>query len=163
MKYLMQVIAYGAFMAIVGVLSVWPKYELLDDDWAIISLAYSHAGKRIGECRRLTQEELDELAPNMRKPIECPRKRHPINVEFHADGLVLYRDILPPSGLWADGKATVYRRLQVRAGERTLFIGMNDSGGGDGFDHEMNAVQTISSGQNLVIDFDEVQQKFVFR
>ncbi len=163
MKYLAQVIAYAVFAALVGLLSVWPKYQLLAQDQAIISLTFSHAAQRIGECRRLTQEELSELPPNMRTPTDCPRERHPISVEFRVDGAVLYQKKLQPSGLWADGKATVYQRLQIDAGPHELFIGMNDSGGGKAFDYEKKTVQDIWPGQNLLIDFDELQQTFVFR
>lgn len=163
MKYLAQVIAFAVFATLVGLLSVWPKYQLLAQDQAIISLTFSHAAQRIGECRRLTQEELSELPPNMRTPMECPRERYPISVELRVDGAVLYQKKLQPSGLWADGKATVYQRLQIDAGSHELFIGMNDSGGGKPFDYEMKTVQDIWPGRNLVIDFDELQQSFVFR
>jgi hypothetical protein len=163
MKYLAQFIAYSLFAAVVGLLSAWPKYQLLASDQAIVSLTFSHAGQRIGECRRLTQEELNELPPNMRKPDECPRERLPVSVEFRADGVVLYQQELQPSGLWADGKATVYQRLQVAAGAHELFIGMTDSGRDDDFDFELRVVRDLSPGQNLVIDFDELQQAFVLR
>ena len=162
MKMLAQIIAYAAFAAVVGLLSVWPEYQLLPPDKAIISLTISHAGERIGECRQLTQEELNALPPNMRKPTECPRERHPIMVELRADGELLYRVTAPPSGLWSDGKASVYQRLQIAAGEHELFVGMNDSGEEE-FDFESSVNQNLSPGQNLVIDFDELQQAFVFR
>jgi len=42
-----------------------------------------------------------------------------------------------------------------------LFIGMNDTGSGDGYDHEQRQVVTIAPGQNLVITFDGVQKTFV--
>lgn len=163
MKYLVQMVAYAAFAALVGLLSVWPKYQLLASDQAIASVTFSHAGQLIGECRRLTQEELNELPPNMRKPVDCPRERHSINVEFRVDGAVLYRRKLPPSGLWGDGKATAYQRLKIDAGSHDLFIGMNDSGSDGGFDYEVTTVRDILPGQNLVIDFDELQRAFVFR
>lgn len=163
MKFLAQIAAYAAFAAILGLLSVWPDYRLLAPDQAIVSLTFSHAGQRIGECRKLTQDELNELPPNMRNPMACPRDRHPIRVELWADGAVLFQEIAPPSGLWSDGKATVYRRLQVDAGRHELFVGMNDSGGDDGFDFELKSTQVLKPGQNLVIDFDELQQSFVFR
>lgn len=163
MKFLVQLIAYAVFTAVVGLLSVWPGYQLLAPGQAIISLTISHAGQRIGECRQLTQEELNELPPNMRKPSDCPRERHPIRVELRADGAVLYRETSPPSGLWSDGKATVYQRLQMDAGRHELFVGMNDSGGDGEFDFELKSAEDLSPGQNLVIDFDELQQAFVFR
>lgn len=162
MKYLAQSVAYVAFAVVVAVLSVWPAYQLLPPEKAIISITISHAGERIGECRRLTQEELSALPPNMRKPSECPRERHPVRIELRADGEMLYRVTAPPSGLWSDGKASVYQRLQLAAGEHELFVGMNDSGG-DGFDIELMVDRYLSPGQNLVIDFDELQQAFVFR
>ncbi len=162
MKYLSQFVAYAAFAAVLGVLSVWPEYRLLPPEKAVISLTISHAGQRIGECRRLTQEELNELPPNMRKPTECPRERHPIMVELRADGKVVYRVTALPSGLWSDGKASVYQRLQMPAGEHEFFVGMNDSGG-DEFDFKLSVNLKLSPGQNLVIDFDELQQAFVFR
>ncbi len=162
MKYLAQSVAYAAFAAVLAGLSVWPEYRLLPPEKAVVSLTVSHAGQRIGECRQLTQDELNELPPNMRKPSECPRERHPITIELRADGELLYRVSSPPSGIWSDGKATVYQRLQMAAGEHELFVAMNDSGG-EGFDFELSVNQRLSPGQNLVIDFDELQQAFVFR
>ena len=50
----------------------------------------------------------------------------------------------------------------MAAGEHELFVGMNDSGG-EGFDFELSIIQSLSPGQNLVIDFDEMQQALVFR
>jgi hypothetical protein len=163
MKYLSQALAYAAFAATIGLLSVWPKYELLDADEAIISLTISHAAERVGECRRLTQEELNELPPNMRKPVDCPRERHPIRIQLRADGRNLYTESAPPSGLWSDGKAMVYKRIRLEAGRYELFVGMNDTGGGEGFDFEARESRYLSPGQNLVIDFDESRQLFVFR
>jgi hypothetical protein len=158
-----QILAYGAFAAFVGLLSVWPRYQLLPPDQAIVSLTISHAGQRIGECRRLTQDELNELPPNMRKPSDCPRERHPVRVEFRVDGEVLFQQTAQPSGLWSDGKSTVYQRLRIDAGQHELFIGLNESGGDGDFDFELKSNAVLGSGQNLVIVFDELQQAFVFR
>ncbi len=113
------------------------------------------------ECRRLTQEELNALPPNMRKPDECPRERHEIYVEMHLDDRLVYSETALPSGLWKDGKANVYRRTTVDAGEYKLFVGMNDSGSGDGFDYFEQRDVTLAPGQNLVVTFDGQQKTFV--
>ena len=47
--------------------------ESRDRGQAMVSVSFSHAGQRIQECRILTQEELNKLPPNMRKPEDCPR------------------------------------------------------------------------------------------
>jgi len=163
MKLAGEIIAYAAFAILVGALSVWPRYELISKEQAFISIAFVHAGERVGECRQLTQEELNALPPNMRKPSECPRERHSLRVELRSGTDVLYSDVLLPSGLWSDGKSNVYQRIVVAAGRHDLFVGMNDSGGEAGFDYEQSASVDVSPGRNIFIRFDEKQHRFVIR
>lgn len=160
-RYVGQLVTYAAFAAGIGLFSVWPEYRMLDEGEAFISVTFSHSAKRIGECRELTQAELNELAPNMRKPNSCPRERHPTYLEVRANGDVILSETLLPSGLWEDGKANVYNRRALAAGTYELFVGMNDSGTGDGFDYESNLDLTIEPGQNLVIGFDSQSNLFV--
>jgi hypothetical protein len=162
-RYLGQLVTYAAFAAVIGLFSVWPEYRMLQENDALISVSFSHAAKRIGECRQLTQEELNELPPNMRKPISCPRERHPMFVELRADGVVILSTTLLPSGLWSDGKANVYSRTKVSAGTHQLFVGMSDSGSTDRFDYQHSAEIEIEPGQNLVVDFDGLSNAFAFK
>lgn len=158
-----QSLAYALFAATVGLFSVWPEYRMLGAGQAMISLSFSHAAKRIGECRVLSQQDLNALPPNMRKPNSCPRERHATYVEIRSDDVVIYSAVLSPSGLWQDGKANAYYRAEVDAGQRTLFVGMNDSGGADGFDYTLSRQIELEPGQNLVIGFDGLSQSFFFR
>jgi hypothetical protein len=161
MKYIGQFLFYAAFASLVGLLSIWPSYHILGPQDALVSVTFSHAGKRIGECRTLTQEELNKLAPNMRKPKECPRERHPIYVELRADDQLIFAQTLLPSGLWNDGKSNIYQRTKVDAGEYLIFVGMNDTGANDSFDYELSRNLTIRPGSNVVIRFDDLHAKFV--
>ncbi len=161
MRIVNQVLAYAAFAAVLGVFSVWPGYRLLDEQQAIVSLTFSHAAQRVEECRRLTQEELNALPPNMRRPDECPRERHNIEVEMRIDDKLKYSGTLSPSGLWKDGKATVYNRTTIDAGEHDLFVGLNDSGPDTGFNYVVQRTVMIEPGQNLVIGFDDLRESFV--
>ena len=160
-RLLNQVVAYAAFAAVLGVFSVWPDYRLLGAQQGIVSLTFSHAAQRVEECRRLSQEELNALPPNMRKPDECPRERHDIEVEMRVDDALMYSGTLSPSGLWNDGKATVYSRSKVDAGEHDLFVAMNDSGPDTGFNYVVQRKVTIEPGQNLVISFDDLRETFI--
>ena len=162
-RLLGQAIAYSVFIAVLGTFSVWPGYRLLDEQEAIVSLTFSHAAERVGECRRLTQEELNALPPNMRKPDDCPRERHPIYVELRIDEMLVYSETALPSGLWSDGKANIYRRINVDAGEHRLFVGMNQSGSDTGFDFEFHQDVSILPEHNLVITFDDRQQTFLVK
>ena len=160
-RYAGQIAMYAVFAATVGLFSVWPGYSMLRDDEAIISLTFSHAAKRVGECRSLSQEELNELPPNMRKPNACPRERHPTYVELRANGNVVFAATLLPSGLWSDGKANVYYRARLKSGKYELFVGMNDSGDSRKFDYTLTQETEIEPGQNLVVSFDGSRGSFV--
>ena len=163
MKRVYEVLAWAAFSAVVGLLSVWPRYEMVDPGAAIVTVTFSHAARRVGECRQLSQEELNKLPPNMRKPADCPRERHPVRIELRSGDTVLFRDMLPPSGIWSDGKANIYRRVVVPSGEHELFVGMNDSGGETKFDYEYGRRLDISPGSNIVVRFDTELQQFTIR
>ncbi len=163
MKLLGEVLAWACFVAVVGLLSVWPRYDTIEEDQAIVTVTFSHAASRIGECRTLTQEDLNKLPPNMRKPTECPRERHTVRIELRSGESLLYAEVLAPSGIWSDGKSNIYRRVIVPARTHDLFIGMNDSGGEQGFDFEKSKRTEISPGQNLVVRFDEQLHQFTIQ
>lgn len=162
MKILGQIIFYCLFMAFVGLFSLWPEVSLRGNDEAVISISFSHVAQRVGECRLLTQDELNELPPNMRRPADCPRGRHPMRVELSADDVVLYSETVLPTGLWSDGKSIAYKRVKVTAGEYRIQVALDDTGSTSGFNRMQTRVLVIKPGQNLVIGFDELSQSFVF-
>ncbi len=162
MKPIGQMLAYIAFFVLLGVLSVWPRLRLMAGDEAIVSISFSHAAKRVGECRRLSQEELTALPPNMRKPEDCPRERHPLQIVVLMDDQTLYKAVLPPTGFRADGKSTAYQRIRVSAGTHDFAIRMNDSGTTGSFDFENVSTINLLPGDNLVVYFDADSQQFVY-
>jgi len=162
MKYVAEFVAYAAFMLLVGVLSIRPELRLMADDEAIVSVSFSHAAKRVGKCRRLSQQELLALPPNMRKPDDCPRERHPLRIELEMDGQMLYEATLPPSGIWDDGKSTVYQRIRVDAGTHEFRARLSDSGKADSFDFENTSTVTLLPAQNMLVYFDTAQQRLGF-
>lgn len=162
-----RVVAYALFAGSASVFSAWPAFRLLGPDEAIISLAFSHAGQRVEPCRKLTQEELNELPPNMRRANDCPRQRHPVEVRLGLNGETIYTETVAPSGLWEDGDSTVYARFPVSAGSHRIVIGMNDSGGNaaeaDGFDYQLDTIIDLEPGRSIVVEFDDQNQEFVLR
>lgn len=157
-----QLIAYALFAVVIGYFATQPAYTHLDPDRALIKLSFSHAGAHREECRRLTQEELNQLPPNMRRPMDCQRARVPLLVELEMNGEILYRDALPPSGLASDGASTAYRKFPVSAGSHTLVARLRDSRRKDGFDYEKAAEITLAPQQNFVIDFRPELGGFLF-
>jgi len=157
------VLAWGLFAAASVVFTFWPRYSQLQAGHAIISVSFSHAGKRLQECHRLSQQELQKLPPNMRKPTDCPRERHPVSVVFRADNKPVFTITVPPSGFWKDGESNIYQRIELPAGPHRLFIGMGDTGKAGEFDYESQDDVSLSAGQHLVIGFDPMTRTFVFK
>ncbi len=156
-------LAWSLFAVSAGAFTIWPPFSQLGDGNAIVSLTFSHAGERIEECHKLSQEELNKLPPNMRKPSDCPRERYPLKVSFSIDNKLMYNQALAPSGFWKDGESTVYDRIELPAGSHEFFIGMSDSGRTEGFDFQDRTRITLSEGQHLVVEFDHRQKSFIFR
>lgn len=89
-RYVLQAINYSVFMAIIWYFATAPSVRLIGASEAKITIAFAHAGQLREACRRLSQEELNELPPNMRKIEDCPRERSPVTIEALLDGEPLY-------------------------------------------------------------------------
>lgn len=158
-----QAIAYTVFGAMLGYFSAAPAYVHRDPNLAQIKMSFSHAAQRVGECRRLSPEEIAKLAPNMRRPLDCPRGRLPILVELELDNRPLYRGELPPTGLAGDGSATIYQRFPVMAGKHHLVVRLRDSKRTTGFDYESAVDVDLARQQNFVIEFRAETGGFIFK
>lgn len=153
-----QALLYGAFALFIGVFSGWPSYRPIAPDQAVLKVSFIHHGKRLADCRAYTAEELAKLAPNMRTPLKCERERSPVTVEVDLDGATVYRHVAVPSGLSRDGPSTVYRRLDIPAGQHLIAVRLKDSAAAPGFTHQRAATVTLKPAQVLVIDFDPEKQ-----
>ena len=137
LRYLLQAFNYAVFMAMVWYFATSPSVRIIGDDEAMITIAFAHAGQLREPCRRLSQEELNQLAPNMRKLEDCPRERSPVTIEAVLDGEPFYQALLPPPGLFGDGGVDVFHRAKIPAGEHRLSLKMNDSVRIEGFNHSL--------------------------
>ncbi len=153
-RYLLQVVNYTVFMAIVWYFATNPSISLIGDDEAKITIAFAHAGQLREPCRRLTQEELNQLAPNMRKLEDCPRERSPVTIEAELDGEPFYNASLPPPGLFGDGGVDVFHSAKIPAGRHVLSLRMNDSVRVEGFNHSLEQEVVIDPAQILLIGFE---------
>lgn len=161
-QFVGQAIAYALFAVAIGYFATRPAYTHLDPDKALIKLSFSHAGQRKGDCRRLTPEELAELAPNMRRPLDCPRERLPLRVELLLDGETVFQGELPPSGLAGDGASTVYRKFPVAPGQHRLTARLRDTARTEGFDYESEQDIVLEPRQVFVVDFKAALGGFIF-
>ena len=160
-RYLLQTFNYAVFMALVWYFSAAPAVRLIGEDEAVLTIAFAHAGQLREPCRRLTQEELNQLAPNMRKLDDCPRERSPVTIEALLDGELVYRGVLEPPGLFDDGGVDVYYSAKIPAGQHLLTLRMNDSVRVEGFNHELERPVAVDPAQVLLVGFDN-KRGFVF-
>jgi len=162
-RYIGQAVIYFGFAILLGYFSAAPAYTHFPADRALIKLAFAHSAQPKGECRRLSQKELQGLAPNMRAPMVCPRERWPVEVELHIDGEESYRASLPPSGLSGDGPARAYVRIPLPHGRHDVRIGLRDSGRAEGFDYSWSGSVVLVPRQSLLIDFRAANGGFALR
>ncbi len=160
--YLGQALAYLAFMSLVGYLAQAPAYTHFSPEETLIKVSFTHTAQRLGECRKRTAEELAELPPNMRKPMDCPRERSPMEVLIRLDGKPVYHETIPPSGLWGGGSASVYQRFQVEAGTHTLEARLRDDADLEDYNYTRKKEVELKGGAVFVIDFDPASDGFLF-
>lgn len=160
---LLQALNYTVFMIMVWYFSFNPPYRQLADEEAVVTLAFGHAGERIAECKVLSQEELEELAPNMRKPMDCPRERSPITVDLQLDNHPVISDIIQAPGFYQDQSVDVYRSVKVTSGKHRLSVWMNNDVNLDGYTHRLEQTVNLSPAQRLVVSFDATTNEFTIK
>ena len=161
-QLIFQIFFYAVFILLIGYYSSAPRYVHHDPAQALIKLSFNHAGERKEKCRRLSQEELLELAPNMRKPLACKRERVPVYVEIFLDHELLFKDTLMPGGLSRDGTSSVYQRFVVAAGEHHLLARLRDNRDQEGFDFIKESIIDVKPMQSLTINFNDNTGGFTF-
>ena len=143
-----------------AVLSAWPSWHTIPEGTAVVKLAFSHGGQR--QCRQLTEAELEELPPNMRRREVCDRERPPVRVELEIDGETAFAGDLPPTGLAGDGPSQVYKSFVVPAGAHRLAVRLSDDPTKDGFEYTAERRVELAPAQNLAIDFAPEEGGFTF-
>jgi len=93
------------------------------------------------------------MPPNMRKAEKCERERSPVSIEVDIDGKTVLAHTSPPSGLSRDGASTLYRRLNVAAGQHQIAVRFKDNQKAEAFTSKLEETVTLAPAQVLVIDF----------
>ena len=162
-RLILQIVNYSVFMGLVWYFSFNPPYVRLTPDESVITLTLSHAGKPVRECRRMSQEEMNKLAPNMRVLEECPRERSPVKIVVLLDGTPVIDKVVDPPGLYKDQGVDVYHSVKVPSGDHKLEVRMNDNIRVEGPTHSYQQLVSLESAQLLVIHFSSGQNQFVIR
>jgi hypothetical protein len=114
-----KIIAQVGFYLIVGLFIGWishfPTYEYSDGKQAELKLVVRHSGHLIGECRALSQKEMEKLPANMRTTQICPREKAPLTVTLTVNGDEFYQQTIKPSGIHNDGVIAQYEIFSIPA------------------------------------------------
>ncbi|MCP4329650.1 MAG: hypothetical protein GY791_14585 [Alphaproteobacteria bacterium] len=162
LRYAGQAAVYLLIAVLFGYFSSAPSYVHFDPEAAMVKISFAHGAKTKGECHRRTADEIAELAPNMRRPFDCPRERLPVVIEIELDGELMLSETLPPTGLSGDGPSRLYRTLAVAPGAHHVVARLRDSDRADGFDYEREVTIELDPRQIFVIDFKSSAGGFVF-
>ena len=154
LRYLLQAFNYTIFMTLVWYFATSPSVRVIEDDEAMVTVAFAHAGETREACRILSQEELLKLPPNMRKLDDCPRERSPIIIEATLDGKIIYSKTYLPPGIFNDGSVNLYYNSKVPAGKHRFEIKMDDSVRKQGFNHQLTQDINIEPAHILLVEFE---------
>ena len=161
LRLLLQVFNYSVFMALVWYFSLYPPYQQLQENQAMVTITLGHVGRHITPCIKASQEELMKLPPNMRKPMDCPRERSPVTVRIQLDDHVIFDKIAPPKGLYKDQGIDIYQNVRVPAGQHRLIAWLNDDVNVQGPIYSYEKDITIRPEQHLVIEFKSDTHEFL--
>lgn len=163
MSKFVQFLLYVVLAVFIGYFSIAPRYQYADPGLASIKLSLSHAAKRVKECVTLTPDEINARARSGESLNECERERLPLTVEIEIDGETVLRVSAAPSGLWNDGPASVYERLNVAAGRHTITARLRDSARDNGWDYEYTETVELRPGRYFTVGFRAETGGFAFR
>jgi hypothetical protein len=152
-RYPLQGLVYAGIALLIGYFAAAPDYVHFPPDRAQIKLTLVHGAQRREACHQRSAAELEQLAPNMRKKIDCPRERLPVWLEVMLDGRVLYQASLPPTGVSKDGPARAYQRFTVEPGRYRLRLYLRDSARTEGYDYQLDKDIELKPRESLAIDF----------
>lgn len=156
---------FGVLFVVIGSASLianQPVFQALPPDTAVLTMSFSHGAERRTTCRQLTEEEIADLPPNMRRTEICPRRRPPVFVELSMDGARLFAGDLPPSGIAGDGPSRVHEQFRLVAGEHDIEVRMRDNPATEGFDYTATRHVFLVPAQHAIIDFQTGAGGFVF-
>lgn len=160
-RYYGQAAVYAVFVFLIGFFSTEPSYTRVPDGQATVKLSLRHTGQIIGECTMMSDEELQRLPPNMRQAKVCPRERSSIEVQFLMDGEEVYHQVVEPAGINKDGRAKLYHRFLIEAGEHEIITRLKDHRDLDDYNYQETTKVNLVSGGILVVDFDPDTKKFI--
>ena len=163
LRFLLQGAAYAAIAALLGYFATLPPYQYADARRASVKVSLSHAANRVKPCVQLTQEEIAELAANMRRTETCARERLPLILELDIDGETILSLRAQPSGLWNDGPASIYERFEVAPGEHTIAARLRDTARTEGWDYASEETVELQPGRYFTITFKPETGGFKFR
>jgi len=157
LRYAGQAGLYLLFAVVIGTLSTWPSYRLLEPDQGLLRLSFSHPGKISTDCRTRSAEELAKLQPQMRSAQDCQRERSPVMVRVELDGRVVVDQSFAPAGLSRDGASSGYRRLPIAVGSHRLKVHVRDDMRAGAPTYERESTIDVKAGQIVLIDFKPEQ------
>lgn len=115
---------WGVSAGLIALLATASRVPIssLEADQALVRLSWRFRSEEGAECRRPTQEELDQLPVHMRNPDACIGELAPYELQVDVDGARRVTRVVRPAGVRGDRPIFVYEELSLPPGRHTLAV-----------------------------------------
>ncbi len=155
MQRLAQLLFFSALMVFAGYFSDSPAYQLLESGQTELKLVVRHSGNIIGECRALDTGEIAALAPNMRRPMVCPREKAPMRVELDLNNKREFTETITPSGLHDDGVLALFRKFTLDSGDLILHLRITENPDAGGLPRDYEKQFQVDAHSTLIVEYTD--------
>ena len=145
----------AAFAALIGVTSN-RGYASPDAKQSELVVSFSHPGATEENCRTLSEAELAEIPPHMRKPVQCDRGRSAVRLAVLIDGTEIVRKSIPAAGIWGDSNSVALERIPVEEGRHDVRVMIGDTADLNEWPHLDEQVLDFTLDDRRVVVFDRI-------
>lgn len=147
------VLRWGVSAALVVLLAAGSRVPIsaLDADQAIIRLSWRFRAEEGVDCRRPTQDELDQLPVHMRNPDACIGDLAPYELRVEVDATPRVTRIVRPAGVRGDRPIFVHEELRLAPGRHTVSVRFGVQGAEDGANPALSTETTVDLDAGRVL------------
>lgn len=143
-----------ACTVVLGALSRQPIPDTGEPE-AALRFSWRFRSEEVGDCRRPTEQEMEELPAHMRNPNACVGQIPDYRLLIRVNGDERFDDRVRASGARGDRPLFVYRELRLRPGTHDVQVRFSPEDGSDAVSLDLESELTLGTNEVLLVTRNE--------